>query len=924
MDDIKLAPQQSAAVVEEQEVEIETKDERIDGESKGRQATDNTAKKEMAPGIELAPSTKDEPRQQRLLGRAQGRGRPKRFMKNSFNAPYIQQPSNIGKGEKDDRKRSDASPVAEDEKDEIVLSIQVPEHITLDSAFLHHDPPEPSPKSGPITGNPSVDKTPLTKMDSPPLALASHSDALPEFSKKLTVRSPLFSPPRRSRPLWMAGGKSSTTLYHLLMLINRTLAAEMKKNPDVKLALDPEIKGSLRDLGLLGRFVSLLFRAKSDYQMNAWRNKSDVRVALRQRERWTSNNNHTPQGPVFRGALAIYSVPLNQVDVRSPRQAGVRGDASESEDQDDGNQRFSALTTGVARKDSVIFDNGNDKDSLVWQEIKRADRRYCAAAKKRSQQEAFSSDDEESSTTSSENESAHELDYLSIASPSLPVRSKQADLFSQNDSLDPRRYETHPVPEQPEEEAAENKKQRREAKEIAKGERQARSKLIKQRQKEADADAQMRLATLTDGLVAALYVAETAVYEREELRDECDALRRENKQLTRKIENFDKSPLPPDALSKELAKVANEEAEKSKETKRTDDGIKHGSETGSKRTKPRDRVLPLSPVPTGRLPMKGLGHQLSRQPTTPLPPTMPNTPRTPLPWTPTAPVSDWNRWQIIDEIQHALCEKVPRTPPSTLAFLPIPSARRFFPAAIGVAYCTDTIRPPLGTGICLSALDVLLAVWLNIWRQIDNVFQVLRWAKFSLLERNYFVSMVVISSPWSWLRQLVSKQGRRELPTALTPAIRSPTSLAFRSRVTQLGQLYTPSTLSSAVRFPRDAMAELVVSALVILVMATSIVAVLAAVTERNFWQSANGNGEPQQWFMYHYQPEFSRNTGKYELSHSSLAGGPYQICGCVYTVVDLRMIKMLFGYLWVLFRAQFADVVSRIVRGVLRYAVTS
>ncbi|CAK7268111.1 hypothetical protein SEPCBS57363_002930 [Sporothrix epigloea] len=868
MDDIKYAPQQLASVVEEQEVEIEAINDGTDGESKERQASDFTAKQELAPEVRSASPTKDEPQQQRLPLRPQGRGRHKRFTK-KFNAPYIQQPSNNSKGERDGRQNADASLIGDDEKDEIVLSVQVPDHITLDSAFLHHEPPEPSPKLKPINSNSGEDKTSLTETCSPPLALASHNDALPDLADKSTVKLPFSPPPRRHRRMRMAGGESNTTLYQLHMLVDRTLAVEMKKNPDVKKALlDPEIKGPLCDLGLLGRFVRLLFRAKSRYQMNAWRNKRDVRVALRQREQWKSNHDHTPSGPVFRGALAMFSVPLYQDDVPPPRQAGVRGDVRENEDQDDGNQRFSALTTGVARNDSAIFDNDHDKDSLVWQAIKLSDRRYCAAAEKRSQQEAFSSDDEGSSTTSSEDDSVRELDYLSIASPSLPVRGKQDYFFGQNGELDPRRYETRPIPEQPMEEAAETKKQRREAKALAKKERQVRSKLSKQMKKEAVAVLQSHFTTMTDERDAALF-------ERDEQRNMCDALRKENEQLTWKKAKFDNLLLLPDALSKELANVANEEAEEAKEaketkkskktkkTKDTDVGMKHRSETGSGRAEQRDRVLPLSPVPTGRLPMKEPRHQFSRQPTTPLPPTMPNTPRSPFPWTPAAPVSDWDRWQIINGFQHALCEKVPQTPPSTPAFLPIHSARRVFPAAISVAYRIDPIRPPLGTGICLSALDVLLAVWLIIWRQIENFFEVLRWARFALLERIYFVSMVVISNSWIRLRQSVSKRARRELLTALTPAIRSPTSLAFRSRVTQLGQLYTPSTLTSAVRFPRDAMAELVLCTLVILVMATSIVAVLAAVTERNLWLSANGYGEQQQWFWYYY---IKRHHGPYQI----------------------------------------------------------
>ncbi|CAK7274846.1 hypothetical protein SEPCBS119000_006381 [Sporothrix epigloea] len=900
MSDISSAAPQLLAAKAKTDREIDNDEN--DSRPAGLQAGDSKAAPEPASEVGPASPTQNEPQQKNRNMRPRAHGRPKRFMRKN-NTPYIQQPSSNDTGES-----PDAPTDSNREEDEIVTSVQVPDHITLDSTILHGYSPELPPESEPATAQNCADRVPNKKKKRPaPLALVKNTGApavLAKSASKTAVKVSSSPPRRRHQPLHLAGSQDSrTTLYQILMLVNRTLAVEMKKNANMRRALDVPAQGPLHNLGLLGQFVRLLFRAKSEYQKTAWRFKRDVTLALQQQENWvTGDSAAAPPAPVFRGALAMYSVPFDQADhVPPPIQASAQDSASESgegeEEEDVDRERYSAFTIGVAREDGAVSDNDSDKDNLVWQAIKRADRRHCAAAvaaRKRSYEELFASDeDESSSATSSEEGGAHELDYLAIASPSLPAREKLADLLRQFHESNARRFETYTIIEQPAEEEALNRNQKREARAMARKNRQARAELVKEMRKEADADVQRRLATLTDERDVALQIAEKAVYEREDQRILCAALRKDSEQLHRMK----------DTLARLRLYVASIHNNKSA-------ALPSKTPITAEKT---DRVLPFSPAVPNRLPMRDFRQQLRSLPTTPLPLTMPNTPKSPWPLTPAVSVCDSDRGQTTNEVQHVPRERPPMAPPSTPAFASFPPAKRGFPAAVTVAYRIDTIRAPLGSGFWMTTLDVLFAIWLILARQAGNMSEVLRWVRYVLLELAHFALSELVAAPWKWLRQTVrrlsKKQAKSQSSTALVPTARSTTSRVLWSRVIQHVQVITPSTRMPFVPFPRDAVAELILVAISLLFVSVCVVVVIAAATERKFWQTANSFGKPQQWFTYFYLPRYRKDKGRFKSSSVSLLDEPYQVCGCVYTGVDLRMIQMLFGYLWASFRSQLTEI---------------
>ncbi|CAK7242934.1 MAG: hypothetical protein STHCBS139747_004437 [Sporothrix thermara] len=443
--------------------------------------------------------------------------------------------------------------------------------------------------------------------------------------------------------------------------------------------------------------------------------------------------------------------------------------------------------------------------------------------------------------------------YLRIASPSLPARTNTEDLFQQDDDMNPRRYETWTIPEQSKKEAAENKRQRREARAVVRQRRQAENDFVKQAQQEAEAAIRQKLDRLTDERDAALYLAETATYERDVLGGECTALRKDSEQLRR------------------LMKALMDKDDESEE---------------------RDKVTPLPQTPAGNLPTTyDLRHRPNRRPPpSPLPPPTPTVPRSPVPWTPTTPISEWDRRQIVSEARRVLRDGGPGAPPTTPAFPPDPAARR----PISLAYRIDTIRAPLGYGLVMTTMDILWSLGLILWRQKSNIQDVARWLWHFLTSFRCFRWLAASSRLW--------KPRKRKSVAAASAVVRDATTLVLRSSNTQLGHPHLPHPLVVHKPFPRDAFAELVICIVVIV----AALAALAAIVERNLWLTANGDdtssdGEVQRRFMYAYVLRHRKDTETCEAYPRSIGFGPYHICGCIGTGIDLRLLLVPFAHLCVL-----------------------
>ncbi|CAK7225281.1 hypothetical protein SCUCBS95973_005811 [Sporothrix curviconia] len=834
---------------------------------------------------EPTSSTQDTPQQQSPPKRPQGKGRPRRFlMKN--NTPYIQQPEvTKGKGRAQGGRRTQTSSSKPAKrangtgKDEVVSTVQVPDHITLDPELLHYDPPDSEPESelelvGPAQAQGKGKGKGSVKLRPPPLTLVDYAEGLPSLAGKTPEKLPVSPPERPPRSLRLADGKRGTTLYQLLMVINQTLAAEMKKSPDVKLALYPEIRGPLRALGLMGRFVRLLFCSMEQHRTESWQKKKAAAAARRR-------GGCTPPAPPaqpFRGALAMFQVPVTH-HLQSTTAQGL-----------------SVLTTGVAREDEVE----DEQDSPVWQAMQRAERRYLDGVRKRSHRDVSDSDEGLDVETSSDESSDNEVGYLRIASPSLPPRVTREDVSRQTNDLNPRRHETWMIPEQSRKEAAENKMQRREARAIARQEKAARNEIMKQAQREAEIAVRRHLANLTDERDAALYLAETATYERDDMSDQCAALRKDSEQLRRLMKAL------VDKESEVFAAIqgckdenaAKESLDNKKDDKK--DGQEDGNEASNEEAEQRDKVMPLPLTPAGNLPTSELRHRSSRPPRSPLPLSLPMAPKSPVPWTPTTPISEWDRRHIVSEARRVLREGGPEAPPTTPAFPPTPSRRRPI-TDLSLAYRIDTIRAPLGYGFLMTAMDVVYSLGLITWRQKNNLVDVVRWLWYYCMAWRCFGWLAAL---WTNLQQLawrVMLLRKVKDKSSTAPAVRDTTALALRSRDTQLGRSHPPRALGPR-RFPRDAFAELVIGSLIIL---AGFVAA-AAIMERNLWLLANSDdtgrsGEVQRRFMYTYVLRHHMDTDTCETFPSGIGYGPYHVCGCVGTGVDLRMLLVPVLYFWVL-----------------------
>ncbi|CAK7203796.1 hypothetical protein SEUCBS139899_006544 [Sporothrix eucalyptigena] len=846
---------------------------------------------ELPTEVDFGPSNQEQqpqkqPRQNdptKLPQGPKGKGRIDRFKRN-INAPYIQRPEPTNptpKGKERRKKQAPApapkptEPANNQEKDELVKSVQVPDHIIVDTEYLHVEPPDPEPQPvAPVEGT----KKKMVKRRPPPIRPVQYTEELPLLTCEAVAGIP-FSPPQPPpRPLQLADNEHGTTLYELLEVVNRTLAAEMNKKYDIKLALAVDVRGPMRSLGYLGNFVKMLFKSMNQHHKNSWRQKKAAAVRRRPRRWPTSEGIMPPAPPPFRKALTMFSVPVAQFSQRPVQvpqvEAVAYGSEEEYYDEDNGemgsgeegeemfDEHFSIFKRGIAKPRDAFFEEG-PKNESIYDAFRRSDRlrnHLTSILKKRTHEEYFAAHEESSTSSESEPSSPDEAEFFKIPSPSLPTRMNQDDLFPDaKDEINTRRYETFSIKEKSKEEEAENKRLRREARAVDMERRKAHKMVQLQARKSAEAAIQKQLADLENERDAALYLAETAVYARDELEDEKEALLKDGENLRRLVK----------ALMGKGEIADPEERDRIKE--RVED----------------ERDKQVAP-----------------------PATNPNTPEA-------------IRQRILDEAERIVREGPPQQRPQQ------PSAvmmnLTYAQVTTRVTYQIHKMRAPLVYGFIMSVVDIVYALLLMIWRQKQNIFLVLQWLAFALLGQVYFELVDYLPMIWSLLHQrllgLLPWQKTSSHQEEYTTGGATPTGLLIPgaaanlpSRNNQLDRFRLRPPQKRLIRFPRDALAELTLFACSLLAG----LAAIAAVTERNLWLDANGGAtdinsaaESQRRFLYGFVLQHREDTDSCDVWPATHPPGPYHVCGCVPTVIDPRMIFWTSQYFTELAMDRFRDFVQ-------------